>query len=80
MKQFLLTLDDLGDSKNFSGDMILTKGILAGKTVSEVLRLSNETLNGNDTGYYLSELNAALSMITENYVVGTAGNRLATSA
>jgi len=68
MKRFSLTLADLGGSENFSGDMVLTEGVLAGKTVSEVLRLSNKTLNGADTGYYISDLNAALSMITENYV------------
>ena len=76
MKRFLLTLADLGDSTNFSGDMILTEGVLAGKTVSEVLRLSNATLNGADTGYYLSDLNAALSMITENYIGNNTDNRI----
>jgi uncharacterized repeat protein (TIGR01451 family) len=48
-------------------------GLMAGKTVAEVLQIANEVLGGNTDGlpYSISQLNDVVTKINENYVDGT---------
>ncbi|MCO6474819.1 MAG: carboxypeptidase regulatory-like domain-containing protein, partial [Melioribacteraceae bacterium] len=52
------------------GDLIITSGPLAGKTVYELLAFANTALGGGSTPYSLSELNDAATAVNENFNEG----------
>ncbi len=71
---FDAAIADFAEPSGYLGDLILSEGALAGKSVSQVLDLANRALSGSKTGYSISELNEALSIINENYVDGEINN------
>jgi hypothetical protein len=53
------------------GDMVISSGAFAGKTVNQFMVIANNVIGGCSTAYSISDINATASLINENYVDGT---------
>lgn len=62
---------NFGSSNTLLGDLVLASGPLAGLTVNQVLQEANNAVGGCGSQYSLSDLNAALTAINQNFVDGT---------
>ena len=62
---------NFGASSGYLGDLVINQGDFQGWTVSELVALANDALGGCNTTYSLSEINDALSAISNNFVDGT---------
>ncbi|MGE5411839.1 MAG: SdrD B-like domain-containing protein, partial [Clostridiales bacterium] len=61
----------LGDNSLKLEDLVIAKGTLAGKTVKELMDLTNKALGGESVGYSFSDLNDAATSVNENFDNGT---------
>ena len=61
----------LGTNATKFGDMIITSGSLAGKTVNELANSLNIALGGSSTPYSITDLNATATSVNENFDNGT---------
>ncbi len=57
----------LGASGAKLGELVVTQGLLVGKTVYEVLNIANVALGGGTTPYTISQLNEVVTKINENF-------------
>jgi hypothetical protein len=76
--QISVAFSNAGVTRSGLADLKLQSGPLAGKTVGEVLALANQVIGGNTaalpSGLTVSDLNAIVSQINENFVDGTTDN------
>lgn len=61
---------DFGDAGVKLGDMIITSGAFAGKTVNEFMTIANNVIGGCSNAYSIGDINTTASLINENYVDG----------
>ncbi|MDP3583308.1 MAG: SdrD B-like domain-containing protein, partial [Ignavibacteria bacterium] len=64
----------LGATSFNLGSLNILSGSFSGMTVSQFLAIANSALGGTNTGYSLSDINAAATAINENFDNGTVNN------
>jgi len=66
--------DTFGESDGYLGDLVYAGGLFEGWTVSAVIAEANSFIGGCGSSFTASQLNAALTVLNENYVDGTMDN------
>lgn len=61
---------DFGEAGIHLGDMIISTGAFAGKTVNEFMTIANNVIGGCSTAYTIADINSTIALINENYVDG----------
>jgi hypothetical protein len=61
---------DFGPAGVHLGDMIISSGPFAGKTVNQFMTIANNVIGGCSNAYSIGDINTTASLINENYVDG----------
>lgn len=64
----------IGPNPNKLGNLVFVSGTFAGKSIYQFLAIANAAVAGVSTGYSLSDINAAATMVNENFDNGTQNN------
>ncbi|REJ84286.1 MAG: T9SS C-terminal target domain-containing protein [Bacteroidetes bacterium] len=65
---------DFSASNSRLENLVVKSGLFSGKTVKQILSEANKAIGGCSSAYTLSQLNAVLSAINENFVDGQINN------
>lgn len=68
--RFDITDPDFGPAGTHLGDMIITSGAFAGKTVNQFMTIANNVIGGCSNAYSIGDINTTIALINENYVDG----------